>query len=222
MTILILLGLGLFIYYVLKKGNHSKDSSPKELDPTNIRYYMKDENILPKLEKFNVIGMEWWPSKIEAKDNWYLEKVKFKDLDRCGEQIEVGSFLWYELWYGKQLMPDDRAYDYAFDKKDRDGNYVNMKFLSGKLLKAAQERRMEVVIREIDREEKEINCVIYSYDKPLPWLYREAKGFSIPKKSFEKLVDESDTSRELDEKLREWWKKRDQRAAKRAAKKASE
>ncbi|MBO75293.1 MAG: hypothetical protein CMD33_08470 [Flavobacteriales bacterium] len=67
-----------------------------------------------------------------------------------------------------------------------------------------------------------IDVVMYSLDKPLPWENKHAKGFSIPKKSFDKLLNESSTAEELDSNLRDWWSKRDARAAKSAAKKAQE
>ena len=94
------------------------------------------------------------------------------------------------------------------------------KTLSGKLAQAGRENRLEARVGRIDPIDKEIDVVLYSLDKPLPWEHKQAKGFSIPKKSFEKLLNESYTAEELDSKLRDWWLKRDARAAKRAAKKA--
>ena len=58
--------------------------------------------------------------------------------------------------------------------------------------------------------------MLYAFDKPLPWMHKQAKGFSIPKKSFDQLLDEAETAEELDAKLKDWWVKRDQRLKKKA------
>lgn len=223
MTIGTLLVLGAFIFYVLKNGNHSKAASPSERDLGDIRYYLKDENILPYLEKFDVSGMEWWPSKIEAKDNWFIENVKFSRLEKAENKLEVGEKIHINSYwgYGKKVQIEDHAYNYAFDHSE-DGQHTIWKTLSGKLAQAGRENRLEARVRRIDPIDKEIDVVLYSLDKPLPWEHKQAKGFSIPKKSFDKLLNESSTAEELDSKLREWWSKRDARAAKRAAKKAQE
>jgi len=217
MTVILFIGLAALVYYVLKNRDKA-GGSPKEQDPTNIRYYMKDQNILPNLEKFDVRGMEWWPSSIVAKDNWCLEQVKFARLHKSEDSIEVGGKLLINCWRNK-VNVDPNSYGDAFDNY-QDGMHLNEKMVSGKLTEAIKENRLEARVRQIDEDEKEVDVVLYALDKPLPWMHKQAKGFSIPKKSFDKLLDEAETAEELDAKLKDWWMKRDQRLKKKAEKSA--
>ena len=78
MVFLILILLGVFVFYVMKNGTPTS-STPKAEDPTHYRFYLKDENLLPKLDKFDVKGMDWWPSEVVGKAKWYCEKVRFRE-----------------------------------------------------------------------------------------------------------------------------------------------
>ena len=217
MTIALLLVLGAVIFFVLRKGSQSGQGSPKEDDPTKFRYYLNDQNLLPKLEKFDVLGMEWWPSSVVARDNWSLEKVKLGKLQKSEARIEVGAEFEIDCWSNK-VNADAVVYGDAFDYYEH-GTHYNQKKVTIKLAQAIAENRLGARVREIDNENKEVEIMLYALDKPLPWDHKQAKGFSIPKKSFDKLLAEASSAQELDEKLREWWKKRDERAAKKAAKK---
>ena len=115
MTFLLIIALGFFILYVMKNVNHTS-STPKAADPTHYGFYLKDENLLPNLDKFDVNGMDWWPSEVVGKANWYCEKVKFRDLKKSGG-LKVGDKIWLDGYDG-MVFPSPHAYHYAFDAFD--------------------------------------------------------------------------------------------------------
>ena len=81
--------------------------------------------------------------------------------------------------------------------KDRDGDYVN-KFFERQTFEGSTRGTYGSGSREIDREEKEINCVISHTINRFLGCTGNLRVLDT-QKSFEKLVDESDTAQELDE-----------------------